>query len=221
MRTYRLSWPFAALVSGILTVVFAVATGLGADKFPSFTDAKSAGLEFDLQGEYVGEVQQENEKQKIGVQVIALGAGKFRALGFIGGLPGDGWSRGGEIRMSDGQLDGSVVRFMEGETVAELKSGVITVTHNGNQVAELAKVLRQSPTLGAKPPSGAIVLFDGSSADHFENGKIVEGNLLGATSCSSKQKFGDHSLHIEFRTPFMPTASGQARGNSGVYAQGR
>jgi hypothetical protein len=65
------------------------------------------------------------------------------------------------------------------------------------------------------------VLFDGTTADNFENGKLIEGNLLGATNCASKLKLGDHSLHVEFRTPFMPKSGGQARGNSGVYMQGR
>jgi hypothetical protein len=51
--------------------------------------------------------------------------------------------------------------------------------------------------------------------------KLVDGKYLGATNCYTKDKFGDHSLHIEFRTPFMPEARGQARGNSGVYIQGR
>jgi hypothetical protein len=37
----------------------------------------------------------------------------------------------------------------------------------------------------------------------------------------TKEKFGDHQLHIEFRTPFMPKSFGQARGNSGVYVQSR
>jgi hypothetical protein len=65
------------------------------------------------------------------------------------------------------------------------------------------------------------VLFDGSSVDKWENGKLVQDKWLGATNATTKQKFGDHSLHIEFRTPFMPEARGQARGNSGVYLQGR
>ncbi len=42
-----------------------------------------------------------------------------------------------------------------------------------------------------------------------------------AADCASKEKFGDHLLHIEFRTPFRPLAPCQARGNSGVYIQSR
>ena len=91
---------------------------------------------------------------------------------------------------------------------------------DGDVEGVLEKVTRQSPTLGAAPPAGAVVLFDGSSADAFEGGKLLEGGLL-AVGCDSKQGFGDHRLHLEFRTPFQPAARGQGRGNSGVYVQGR
>ncbi len=40
-------------------------------------------------------------------------------------------------------------------------------------------------------------------------------------SIRTKKTFRDFDLHVEFRTPFMPEARGQARGNSGVYLQGR
>ena len=43
----------------------------------------------------------------------------------------------------------------------------------------------------------------------------------GSGSIVTKKKFNDFKLHIEFRSPFMPTARGQGRGNSGVYLQGR
>jgi len=88
-------------------------------------------------------------------------------------------------------------------------------------IAELKKVERKSPTLGARPPKGAVVLFDGSNTEAWENGKLVEKKLLGPTNASSKQKFGDHLLHVEFCTPFMPTARGQGRRNSSVYVQSR
>jgi hypothetical protein len=63
-------------------------------------------------------------------------------------------------------------------------------------------------------------LFDGKSADKFVKGEVVMKNLL-RHDCESKQKFGNHSLHLEFRTPFLPHARGQGRGNSGMYIQGR
>lgn len=43
----------------------------------------------------------------------------------------------------------------------------------------------------------------------------------GSGSVMTDQKFNDFKLHIEFRSPFMPDVTGQKRGNSGVYLQGR
>ena len=37
----------------------------------------------------------------------------------------------------------------------------------------------------------------------------------------TKEKFTDHYLHVEFMCPDMPEATGQAKGNSGVFLQGR
>lgn len=45
--------------------------------------------------------------------------------------------------------------------------------------------------------------------------EVRNGNII------SKRLFKDHTVHVEFRTPFMPEAREQARGNSGVYLQGR
>lgn len=182
------------------------------------TDPAKAGRDYAIQGEYVGEIA----GQKWGGQVLALGDGKFQGIGYKGGLPGEGWNRGDEKISSEGQWDGDAVVVKGQDHNATIKDGTITIVDSsGTKLGELKKVERKSPTLGAKPPAGAIVLFDGSSADKFNSGKLVEGNLLGATNCESKQKFGDHSLHIEFRTPWMPKARGQGRGNSGVYIQSR
>jgi type 1 glutamine amidotransferase len=54
--------------------------------------------------------------------------------------------------------------------------------------------------------------------------KTVDGGLevvSGTGDLVSKEAFGDALLHVEFRCPSMPEATGQARANSGVYVQGR
>jgi 3-keto-disaccharide hydrolase len=187
------------------------------DKNPAYTNAAEAGPDFAFQGEYLGSLGE----HKWGVQVVALGDGKFDIVGYRDGLPGDGWKRGDETRRGTGELQDGVAHVKGDTWIATIKDGVFTILHGADKIGELKKVERRSPTLGAKPPAGAKILFDGTTADNFEGGQIVEGNLLGASSCVSKLKLGDHSLHIEFRTPFMPKSRGQARGNSGVYAQGR
>lgn len=198
-------------------LAFAAAQLLAADNKVS----GPADPDFQMQGEYVGEIQSPaGEAVKVGVQVIALGDGKFRALGHLGGLPGDG-SDGTNQPPVDGTLKDGAVHFESDQARAELKGGVLRVMTPGGELhAELKRVERRSPTLGAKPPAGAVVLFDGTSADAFRSGKMTDDGLLIA-GATSKQKFGSCTLHIEFQLPFMPAASGQARGNSGCYLQGR
>jgi len=211
----------------LLTVFALIATlastAWSAKQGSAITDPAKAGPDFAVQGEYAGQIESEGEKLDYGVQVIALGGGKFRGVGYVGGLPGAGWD-GSEKITAEGQTQADGVTLFQvdnEEETARLVDGTITVfNREGQTIGTLKKIERTSPTLGAKPPAGAVVLFDGSSADAFEKGRMTDDGLLieGATS---KQKFQDFTLHLEFRLPFMPTARGQGRGNSGFYAQGR
>lgn len=193
----------------------------GADHGEAITDVKAAGPDYALQGEYKGSLKMEEGQKAFGTQVIALGDDKYQVVGYPGGLPGDGWARGDELHRVDATAEDGKIRFQVDGADIVVGDGQITVSVEGKSLGTLKKVERKSPTLGAKPPAGATVLFDGSSADQFEGGKLVEGKWLGATNCASKLKLGDHTMHIEFRTPYMPHARGQGRGNSGVYLQSR
>ena len=203
---------------GFACLLLAAASCVAGEKPPAITDPAKAGPEFQIQGEYQAVVPDDGVPVKHGVQIIALGNGKFEAVHYVGGLPGDGWDKTEPQRIPGAMKDGAA-EFVSGEITGRAADGEIRVVA-GNNTVIFKKVERASPTLGAKPPAGAVVLFDGTSADAFQGGRMTDDGLLmeGATS---KQRFGSFHLHLEFRTPFMPTARGQGRGNSGVYCQGR
>ena len=178
---------------------------------PVSIEPEQAGPDFAVQGEYVGE--------GCAAQVIALGEGKFHIVGWSKGLPGTAADVEKKVEL-DAQRDGEKVTFNGNGWKGAIAGGQINGTNDEGQSWALKHTLRESPTLGAKPPAGAVILFDGTSTDAWDGGKMDARKLL-AGGTKSKQRFGDCTLHVEFRTPFMPAARGQGRGNSGVYLQDR
>jgi hypothetical protein len=203
---------FAAVVASI--------SAIGAGKGEAVIDPAKAGPDFKIQGEYVG-VHPEGDQ--IGLNIIALGAGKFQAVGFEGGLPGDGWTKENNKHLFKvTNKDGKLI-FLEDdgtEYSAEFRDGKLVSFLDGQPFSTFKKVIRKSPTIGSKPPKGAVVLFDGTDAINFKPGKITKDGLL-EQGANSILRFQSHRLHIEFRLPFQPKARGQGRGNSGCYLQGR
>lgn len=222
-------------------VVFGLGTPLAVAQKPKevWTDPADSTLpvDFKIQGEYVGD--------KIGVQVIALGKGTFQAVVLPGGLPGAGWD-GKTKSLMAGKLDGDVAKFEPASGKRKylaLKPEEFSATSkfppdghtdhtaiaDGNSLKlqtpdgkslELKKTTRESPTLGAKPPEGATVLFDGTSKDAWTAGRVDEKtkflNTDGA-NIHTKKKFNNYTMHVEFLLPYRPDARGQGRGNSGFY----
>jgi len=215
--THKMKTPHPFLV--FLFLASAV-NGFAAEgqKDPTFLDPAQAGPDFIVQGEYTGAIA--GSGKKLAAQVIALGDGKFRAVFLQDGLPGAGWDKSPKIEI-DGQTDGGQTTFPESKGYsAAIAKGTLTGKTDQGQSFKLSKRVRLSPTLGAKPPPGAIVLFDGSNTDAWQAGHMDERKLLPAGT-KTRENFQDFSLHAEFLLPFKPFGRGQGRGNSGVYLQDR
>ena len=193
-----------------------------ADRKYAATELDQVDRDFPYQGEYLGSLVEESGYSVCyGMQVVAEGEGQFRGVTYRGGLPGSGWDEttravyhgtlgeGGGIHLTGGPL----------QIVITVGRAAVSDTH-GRALGELTHVERRSSTIGAAPPAGAQVLFDGADRGTLVRPRITADGLL-QVGAETKQPMQDFYLHLEFRTPYMPQARGQGRGNSGVYLQGR
>ena len=192
--------------------------------------------DFKFQGEY--------SNDNMGAQVIGLDKGAFHVVLYSGGLPGAGWD-GKNRSLLHGSLSGKHVKLSpamgkrkylagpadqfsatrqfppQGHQSYEgsIKGGKLTIKGE-EKTHVLQKTIRKSPTLGKKPPKGAIILFDGSNKKEWQGGRLDESTKLLNTDgkdIRSVRKFSNYTLHLEFMLPYRPAARGQGRGNSGLY----
>jgi hypothetical protein len=226
-----------ALVSWVIACPLGVLPAAGqeaASRSPAAViDAGQADADFAWQGEFAGWRHDGCGWIWSGLQVVALGGGRFDGVLLDGGLPGNGWNRVGRQKLN-GRLEGTTLALQSAEmrVIVKRYSAVILDT-TGREIGHLTRMERFSPTLGAQPPPGAIVLFDVGQASgptrdsgqppslpHLAGAKPApDGTLLAGVL--TRMPVEAFYLHLEFRTPYMPHARGQGRGNSGVYIQQR
>ena len=208
---------------------------------------KSVSSADPFMGDWQGEWQLDDgtDYRPLVAQVIALGKGKYRAVFFD-----EFDTRTEPLAILNDEIEDAQASFAgqadsEGGRLGikgKIEAGKFAGSFEGPNVSgtfELNKTVRVSPTLRAEPPAGAVVLFNGRNFRQWEHtpaknkpaGESVQWNLKKGErvmevnprtgSIVTRKKFTDFKLHVEFRTPFMPDKRGQARGNSGVYLQGR
>jgi hypothetical protein len=201
-------------------------------KNPVYTDPAKVDRDYAIQGEYAGSIDVNGQPAPVAARVIALGNGTFDVVAYPGGLPGLGWTgtdrfngtaaREGDAADAPVKIEGT--DWTGSPRTGVIKDGAIVVFHDdGTEWTRLPKKLRTSPTLGQKPPEGAVVIFDGpgpaNEAETLVDSHVTDDGLL-MQGVSTKETFGDAVWHIEFRLPYQPFDRGQNRGNSGAYVQG-
>lgn len=233
------------IITFVLFLIFPLTLCVGSQSSDAVIEAKKTMERADLfMGDWQGEWELDSggDYGSLVAQVIAQGKGQYRTV-----LSYEFDTRREPIAVLDGRRDGESVKFggktflsdqgVELEIQAVIKDGKFSGNFKGDAFGsfEMSKVVRLSPTLSAKPPAGAIVLFNGKDFKQWKHPKKKEGEdkvkwelVDGAMrakprtgSIITRKQFTDVKLHIEFRTPFMPEKRGQGRGNSGVYLQGR
>ena len=186
----------------------------------------------DYQGDWVADVKV--WPRGLVAQVIPRGDGTYQ----INVLP-EFDHRCPPLAVVEAKTEAKAVVFDDGNWSGRIEDGDFTGLGpvKGKPAAfGMKKVDRPSPRLGAAPPPGAIILFDGTGFDHWAGigkggqteevaWKVVDGVMevaptleehAFASSVGTKKTFQDYHLHIEFRLPLFPEVIGQSRGNSGI-----
>jgi hypothetical protein len=212
-------------------------------KAPEWTNVATADLHLmgDYEGEWLdapkGNYYQINKP--LAAQIVNVREGAYTVRFFQ-----QHDARANAYFEGEARLDGETIRFdANGWAGTATRDGLTGTVRQGATVIRFAlkRVDRPSPTLGAKPPAGALVLFDGKNFDHWQhadgrpatwwllddgameirNARSEENrkNNIGG-DIQTKQSFGDLRCHMEFRYPVEPGKDGQGRGNSGLFFQG-
>ena len=203
----------------LAVLVLAAALAAPADAQQAAIDISKAGPDFKLVGEYVGTVATGAQKfEQLFLQVRGAGAGNYEGAQYLGGLPMKPSEKRPLLPLL-GRRNGEFLVLSGAPWAVFVRPDhCLVLDPSGKQIGRLARVVRESMTMGVKPPKGAMVLFDGSGTKQFTRAKMTDDGLL-AEGADVKPLFHDFNMHLEFLVPFMPAARGQARGNSGVYLQ--
>lgn len=194
----------------------------------TITDPDTRDKDLELTGEFAGTIQPSRyATQAYGLQVVAMGGGRFQGRLLVGGLPGAGWNGYAQIRLT-GEREGRKLTLIGGPFAVSLagisKTATVRYKEGDTNLGQLFRANRESPTMGAPVPSSGNQLFpvDDQIAGAFPWSKM-DINAEGFLKAGAETFYGyrDFKLHVEFRTPFMPNARGQARGNSGIYLNSR
>lgn len=172
---------------------------------PQISDPAKVDADFAAIGEYLGERPASGDAKRparVGVQVVAYGAGAFRAIVLPGGLPGEGWEGGERIVVPGTRGDDGAIRFAGEGYAGELTAGKLALTAPDQAAWALTRVERRSPTLGAQPPEGAVVLCGGESGTSAFGTKIRDGTI--GCGGDTRDTYGSFTLHMEFRLPYQP-----------------
>ena len=119
--------------------------------------------------------------------------------------------------------DGFHVYEYEGYTDTPLIPGSTFKVHQRDRPQPPRVEVPPAAPEPVKPPSDAIVLFDGSSADSFTGAEweLRDGALVaGDGNLQTRDAFGDCQLHVEWRAPDPPSGAPVNMGNSGVFMMG-
>lgn len=185
---------------------------------PAITDIG----EVDSRYAYIGEYTAETASGPIGVRISTqAGDQPMFAKIYPGGLPGMGWKTATpELVAGTVDSQGITLRGSEsGSRQVRSAAGRTLLVEPSGQEIELKKIARHGVTLGKPAPAGAKVLFNGSDTSAWKNAKTEDGLLK--IGCETVDPLVGGHLHVEFRTPYMPSSVGQKRGNSGIYLQKR
>ena len=182
--------------------------------------------EENVQGLYEGFWKDDAGSADAEVRIVAMGKGTFKLLarrelaGKIVRAEVDG--------KTDKESGGVTFAGSIGDAVckASYENGSIKGTIGKKGSLANKRIIRKSPTLGKKPPKGAIALIDGKNFDHMQarSGEWIgldekDGSIQVPKGGmrSVKKIEGDYDAHVEFMCNLRSSARGQGRGNSGFY----